>query len=156
MLSRRVAADRETVLNLLSEVELWPAVFPHIRSAQVVRRDGREKLVKVSASWHGLPVNYTATLTTDSERGMVTIRHVSALTRGSVATWSVRPAPVNATNATAGVELIVRQGVTVAVPVLGPILARQLVGGKVARELGQAMLDRIGEVARGGSLAAQR
>ena len=28
-----------TVFTLLAEVELWPALFPHIRSARVLRRD---------------------------------------------------------------------------------------------------------------------
>jgi hypothetical protein len=56
----------------------------------------------------------------------------------------------------AGVELTFRQHVVVPIPLVGPLLARAFVGGRVARDLGQAMLDRLNEIAEGGSLADRR
>jgi len=156
VISRRVAADRETVLNLLAEVELWPALFPHIRSARVLRRADGGRMFRVAARWWGLPLAYTAILTVDADRGTVTIRHLSRLTRDSVATWSVRPAPDSGGAGLDGVELSVHQHVVVPIPIVGGILARELVGGRVARDLGQAKLDRLKEIAEGGSLADRR
>jgi hypothetical protein len=154
-LTRLIRADRATVFHLLAEVELWPALFPHVRSARVLRRDGKRRLIVVRARWRGLPLGYRAIETVDLERGVVTIRHVSALTKGSVATWTVRRAP-GSDGADSGVDVTVDQQVIVPVPVIGGLLARQLVGGRVARDLGEAMLQRLEEVAEGGSLADQR
>ena len=153
VLARRISAERATVFNLLAEVELWPALFPHVRSARVLRRDGRRKLFRVRARWRGLPLSYTAILTVDAERGEISIRHLSRLTRGSVAIWSVLPAVHHAGASGDGVELRVQQQVIVPIPLVGGILARGIIGGRVARDLGQSMLDRLKEVAEGGSLA---
>ena len=150
----RIQADRATVYNLLAEVELWPALLPHIRSLRVLRREGRRRLVAVRASWRGLPLGYTAVVTVDPARSSMTLRHLSRLTRGSVATWTVHPAPSTGGPAD-GVELTVRQHVVVPLPLVGPLLAEAFVGGRVARELGPAMLDRIKEIAEGGSLAGR-
>jgi ribosome-associated toxin RatA of RatAB toxin-antitoxin module len=150
--ARRIRADHDTVFNLLAEIELWPALFPHIRSARVIRREGDQKVVVIRATWHGLPLSYTAIETVDRARGQMTIRHVSRLTRGSVATWTISPAK-RPTGEPDGVELRLRQHVDVPIPLVGDLLARSLVGGSVARDLGEAMLDRIKAVAEGGSLA---
>src|SRR3954452_21650057 len=81
----RIYADRQTVFNLLAEVELWPAIIPHIRLARVLRRDGRRRLISVRASWHGIPIGWRMIETVDVAAGQVTLQHVSRLTRGSVA-----------------------------------------------------------------------
>ena len=140
------------MFHLLAEVELWPALFAHIRSARVLKRQGRQRLIVVRATWRGLPLGYRAIETVDAEQGVVTIRHLSRLTRGSIATWTVRP-NFDADGASNGVDLTVHQRVIVPVPIVGGLLARELVGGRVARDLGAGMLRRLKEVAEGGSLA---
>jgi hypothetical protein len=154
VVTRRIQADRATVYTLLAEVELWPALCPHIRSLRVLRREGHRRLMVVRVSWRGLPLGYRAVVTVDPARASLTIRHVSRLTRGSVATYAVHPVAVSGPDA--GVELTFRQHVVVPIPLVGPLLARAFVGGRVARDLGQAMLDRLNEIAEGGSLADRR
>jgi ribosome-associated toxin RatA of RatAB toxin-antitoxin module len=151
---RRIRAEHDTVFNLVAEIELWPAIFPHIRSARVIRREGDQKVVAVKATWRGLPLSYTAMETVDRGRSQVTIRHTSSLTKGSVATWMVLPAP-DSVDQTDRVELRVRQNVVVPIPLVGNRLADWFVGGIVARDLAAEMLDRIKEVAEGRSLAEQ-
>lgn len=153
-LTSHIRADRATVFNLLAEVELWPALFPHICSARVLRRDGRRRLVAVRARWHRLPLGYTAIQTVDADEGRITFRHLSRLTSGSLATWVVRPATDSGGSAD-GVEVSVCQRLVVPVPLVGGPLAHGLVGGRVAGDLGRAMLDRLKEVAEGGSLAGR-
>src|SRR4051812_41221343 len=92
--SRRIYADRDTVFRLLSEIELWPAWLPHIRSTRVIRRDGRRRLVVVRAAWHGIPIGWRAIETVDPDRDQMTLQHISRLTRGSIATWTVRSDPI--------------------------------------------------------------
>jgi hypothetical protein len=153
----RIDADGSTVFNLIAGVELWPALFGHVRSARVLRRDGKRRLIAVRARWHGLPLDYTAIQTVDADRQQMTIRHVSRLTRGSVATWAVVAAPgLDSTNDPGdAVDVRVHQQVIVPVPMVGGLLARQFVGGRIARDQGQAMLDRLKVVAEGGSLAGR-
>jgi len=151
--ARRIRADHDTVYNLLAEIELWPTIFPHIRSARVIGREGSQKQVVVQTRWHGLPISYHAVVTADPKRGQVSIRHLSSLTKGSVDTWTIIPS-TNSLGELDRLELRVRQHVVVPVPFVGDMLAQQLVGGRVARDLSEAMLDRIKEVAEGGSLAA--
>jgi hypothetical protein len=82
------------------------------------------------------------------------LRHVSRLTGGSVATWRVGPERTLDDGRTA-VDVTVEQQVTVPLPLVGGMLARRFVGGVIARELGQSILDRVKEIAEGGSLAGR-
>jgi hypothetical protein len=150
----RIHSNRATVFNLVAEVELWPALFRHIRSARVLRRDGRRRLIAVSAIWRGFPFGYTAIQTVEPDEGWTEIRHISRLTRGSVATWGVRPVASSDAPGEA-VDVFLHQQVIVPVPGVGGLLARRFVGGRVARDLGQSMLDRLKEVAEGGSLSGR-
>ena len=54
------------------------------------------------------------------------------------------------------VELSVEQRVIVPLPIVGRLLTQRFVGGAVAHDLGRAMLDRLKEIAEGGSLADRR
>jgi hypothetical protein len=150
----RVYADRQTVFRLLADIELWPAFIRHVRSARVVRRDGRRRLVKVRASWRGVPIGWTAVETVDYVYCWMSLRHVSRLTGGSVATWSVGP-ELRVGDGRSAVDVSVEQQVRVPLPLIGGLLTRRFVGGVVARELGQAILDRVKEIAEGGSLAGR-
>jgi hypothetical protein len=156
LVTRHIRADRATVFNLLAEVGLWPALFPHVRSARVLRRDGRRRLIVVRARWRWLPLGYTAIQTVDATQGRMIIRHVSRLTHGSVTVWDVQAATDAAGGPTDEVELSVHQHVAVSIPLVGTLLARSLVGGRVARDRGHAMLERVKEIAEGGSLADRR
>jgi hypothetical protein len=149
----RIYADRQTVFRLLAEIELWPAILPHVRSARVVRRDGRRRLVTVRASWKGLPIGWTAVETIDPVQCRMTLRHVTPLTRGSLAVWTVSPETID--RGAVAVDVDVEQRVVVPLPLVGGLLGRGFVGGRVARELGQKILDRVKEVAEGESLAGR-
>jgi ribosome-associated toxin RatA of RatAB toxin-antitoxin module len=150
-----VRADRPTVFNLIAEVELWPALFRHVRSARVLRRNGRRRLIAVRVRWKGVPLGYTAIQTIDDGAFETTIRHLSPLTRGSIVRWSLLPAADNAASAHPAVELRLEQTMTVRLPLVGGILARGVIGGQVARDLGHLQARRVQEIAEGGSLAGR-
>ena len=150
----RIHSNRATVFNLVAEVELWPALFRHIRSARVLRRDGRRRLITVSAVWRGLPFAYTAIQTVERDEWRTEIRHISRLTRGSIATCGVIPvASLDAPGEVVDVDL--HEQVIVPVPAVGDRLARRFIGERVVRDLGQSMLDRLKEIAEGGSLSGR-
>jgi hypothetical protein len=145
----RVHADRQTVFRLLAEIELWPAIIPQIRSARVVRRSGTSclshRLVAFRAAWHGVSIGWRMIETVDPAAGTVTLRHLSPLTRGSVAVWTVGEPIVGADGSTS-VDLSMTQDVRGNVPIIGDLLARGF---------GQKILLRIKVIAEGGSLAGR-
>jgi hypothetical protein len=111
-------------------------------------------LIKVRAAWHGIPIHWTAVQTVDEAEGRITLRHVSHLTCGSVAVWTVGPT-LSLDDGRVAVDVVVDQQVAVPLPLIGGLLARHVAGGRVAREFGQAILDRVKQVAEGGSLAGR-
>jgi ribosome-associated toxin RatA of RatAB toxin-antitoxin module len=147
-LTRIVRADLAIVYGLLAEVAFWPAIFPHVRSARVLRRQANQRLVAVRASWRGLPVGWRAVQTLDPEGGHITFRHVNALSRGSVVRWSFMPTAD-------GVQVSVAQQVQVHVPLVGMWASKHILEGRIGPELAAEMLTRLQEIAEGGSLAGR-
>lgn len=147
-LTRAIRADVATVYGLLAEVAFWPALFPHVRSARVLRRRGHQRLVAVRATWRGLPVGWRAVQTLELEHGRVTFRHVNALSRGSSVCWSVEPTA-------SGAHVSVTQQVHLHVPLVGTWISRHVLESRIGPELAAAMLTRLQEIAEGGSLAGR-
>ena len=141
-----VHADAAMVYGLLAEVELWPALFPHIRSARVLRRYGERRIVSVRANWRGLPIGWRALQTRDRAGLCLDFRHLNALSRGSGVTWTV-------TRLDDGVRVAVTQRVRLNVPIVGPWLADRLLLRTIGPEMAWTMLGRLKEIAEGGSLA---
>lgn len=150
----RIHSNQATVFNLAAEVELWPALFRHVRSARVLRRDGRRRLIAVRAIWRGFPFGYTAIQVVQPDEGWTEIRHISRLTRGSIATWGVIPAAGSDTPGEV-VDVELHEQVVVPVPAVGGLLARRFIGEHIVRDLGLSMLVRLKEVAEGGSLSGR-
>ena len=148
-LTIRVRADAAVVYMLVAELELWPALISHVHSARVLRRMGGRRLVSVRASWRGVPVGWRAIQTLEPEQGRITFRHLVPVSRGTTVTWTVRQIDGET------VMLSVEQQIKLA----SFVPARQLVTGvlasRVGPEMAQLMLDRIREIAEGGSLAGR-
>lgn len=140
-----VAAPAETVFRLAAEVELWPALLPHVRSARVLERRGRRQLFTVRARWRGWPVGWLAVAELDAARGSIRVRHTSPLTRGTTELWSVAPFPDGET---------CRLAVQIELPSRAPGVVRRL-GARIARDLAEMTLARLRAVAEGASLAGQ-
>jgi hypothetical protein len=63
--------------------------------------------------------------------------------------------PVLLADGSRAVDLVATQQVNVPLPVIGGLIARSFVGGTVARKLGRSILNRVKEIAEGGSLAGR-
>lgn len=142
-----IRADAATVYMLISELELWPALIPHVHSARVLRRMGNRRLVSVQASWHGVPVGWRAIQLSEPEHGRVTFRHLVRVSRGTTVTWTIHPVDAGA------VILRVEQTVKLASFVPGRRLMAGFLTDTVGPQMARLMLDRIREIAEGGSLA---
>lgn len=144
-----IRADAAVVYMLIAELELWPALIPHVRSARVLRRMGNRRLVSVRASWRGVPVGWRAIQTLEPEHGRVTFRHLVPVSRGTTVRWTVRQVDAGT------VLLSVEQQVKLARFVPGRQLVTDLLANRVGPEMAQLMLVRIREIAEGGSLAGR-
>ena len=145
-----IRADPAVVFMLVSELELWPALIPHIHSARGLQRMGTRRLVSVRASWHGVPVGWRAIQLSEPEHGRVTFRHLVPISRGTTVTWTVRALDAST------VVLRVEQQVRLARFVPGRQLMTGFLTHRVGPEMARSMLDRIREIAEGGSLAGMQ
>lgn len=148
-LTTRVRADAAVVYMLVAELELWPALISHVHSARVLRRMGNRRLVSVRASWRGVPVGWRAIQTLEPEQGRITFRHLVPLSRGTTVTWTVRQIDAET------VMLSVEQKVRLASFVPGRQMLADMLTHRVGPEMAHLMLDRIREIAEGGSLAGR-
>jgi len=144
-----IRADAAVVYMLISELELWPALIPHVLSARVLQRMGNRRLVRVRASWRGAPVGWEAIQISEPEHGRVTFRHLVPVSRGTTVTWTVRPVDDST------VILRVEQTVKLASFVPGRPLLSSFLTHIVGPEMARLMLDRIREIAEGGTLAGR-
>lgn len=144
-----IEAPPDTIYRLLAEVELWPAIFPHIASARVTRRLGDRRLVAVRTSWRGLPIGWHALQLRDPGRLRIAFHHVNRLSSGSSVTWALTPLDH-------GVQVTVTQQVALNVPIVGRWLAARLLARRIGPDLARAMLRQLKAVAEGGSLAGPR
>lgn len=143
-----INAGLPTVFRLASEVELWPALIPHVRSARVLQRRGQQRLVAVRVCWHGLPLAWRAIHTLDRDAGTIAFRQVTGPARGSTVRWRIVPAGGG------GVDVSMGQTARVWWPLPGRGFVLPL-AERVGRELGETTLARIKQIAEGGSLAGR-
>lgn len=144
-----IRADAATVYMLVSELELWPALIPHIHSARVTQRMGDRRLVTVRARWRGAPVGWRAIQIREPDQGRVTFRHLMTVSRGTTVTWTVRQ--LDAETASLSVE----QRLKLAAFIPGRQLVTDLLASRVGPELANLMLLRFKYLAEGGSLAGR-
>jgi hypothetical protein len=144
----RVRADRSTVYALVAEVELWPAVFPDVTYARVLRRAGARRLIAVRSGRPGLLPARRAVQALDPERGLITFKHLGPLNGGAVTRWSIAPADDGV-----GVNVEVAHRSARRWPPIVPALMGRLLGLPAGPDAARKMLERLKYVAEGGSLA---
>jgi hypothetical protein len=132
----RINADRATVLRLVAEVELWPALFPHLRSARLLQQAGARRLIELRTGWLRPGRRWRALQTLDEAAGTVTFQVGRRPGHPSSVTWQIAPIADTADPACE---------VTVA--------CSERSGSALA--LGPVMLARVREIAEGGSLAGR-
>jgi hypothetical protein len=120
----------------VSEVELWPALFPHLRSARLLRQAGAARLIELHTGWLRPGGRWRALQTLDEAAGTVTFQVGGRPGRAASVTWQMTPV---ADAAGPACEVVVSWG--------------ERSGRSSA--LGPVMLARVREIAEGGSLAGR-
>jgi len=88
-----IDGDLPAVYRLVTELESWPDLFPHVTSVDVLWRGGESVVARVRASRSGIPLTWTCRLDTDQAAARVLVQHVDGFARGLRATWTFDPLP---------------------------------------------------------------
>ena len=84
-----IDGDPEAVFWLVSDIDRWPALFPHVRSVKPLGGDG----VEVALSWRMLPFRLRCSQTTFPETSQVEQRFQGRAGLQVVCRWTVRATP---------------------------------------------------------------
>jgi ribosome-associated toxin RatA of RatAB toxin-antitoxin module len=90
-----IDADVDTIYDLASHVERWPALLPHYRAVEARWREagGRRLVARMAASRSGLPVSWVCWLERDPDEPRLTFRHIGGFTRGMRVAWTFEKRP---------------------------------------------------------------
>lgn len=140
-------APPETIFRLAAEIEFWPALLPHYRYVQILKRKPGRRLARMGAYRDRLPVSWTSIQWLEPETRRITFRHVAGVTRGMVVEWLMEPAGGTA------VDVTISHRFRLGWPVIGDVVAERIIGPAFVEYIAGKTLQRIKEIAEGGSLA---
>ncbi|MCC6173694.1 MAG: SRPBCC family protein [Chloroflexi bacterium] len=144
-----IDASPATVYQLAAEIEFWPAILPHYRYVRILRRDGGKRLVKMGATRDGWPVSWTSIQWLEPDIHRITFRHVGGVTRGMAVEWAIVP------GASGGVDVTIAHRWEPCWPLVGSFAAERIIGPYFVHNIAGKTLERIKEIAEGGSLAGR-
>ena len=92
-----IRGDLDRIFNFAARVEDWGEILPHYRYVRVLRCEGQQKWVTMSAWRDFIPVTWTAIETVEpgaaGKPGRITFRHIRGLVRGMEVEWWFKPRP---------------------------------------------------------------
>ncbi len=135
-----IRAQPATIFRLVAEVERWPELLPHYRWVTVLERREDRKLVEMAAHRNGFPVRWQAVQTLFPEIPRVTFLHVRGVTRGMAVEWSFAPAGE-------GTLVAIEHWLTLGWPVVGPWVARTIIGRQFVEPIASRTLRHIKRLA---------
>jgi hypothetical protein len=147
----RIHAPAELVYRLAAEIELWPAFVHNVRVARVLRRSPTDQRLRVISirGWRGwLPIGWRAVQRLEPETGRMTLRHLTPISAGTTAEWTI-----TATLDGASTEITIVQRPILHLPLVGHLVAKRIVGPYIGRPFALSILRDIKHLAEGGSLA---
>jgi hypothetical protein len=165
----RIRAPQSRIFYLASRVEQWPEWLPHYRWVKVRRQlTAGRRIVEMAASRDGIPVRWVAIQDLDPDAGAITFRHIGGPTTGMQVAWILRPTTQgglvagqvedNSRGSTPNVRTILEgNGVVEAriehrftpawPPLVGPLLARHVVGNFFISNIADKTLARVKQLA---------
>jgi len=139
----RIRAPRQRILRLAAEVERWPDLLPHYRWVRVRGQlaDGR-RIVEMAANRDGIPVRWVAIQGVRAGEGIITFKHIGGPTLGMDVAWVLRDRDDGTVE-----TRIEHQFAPAWPPLVGPWIARHVVGEFFIANVADKTLARIKEIA---------
>ena len=145
-----VNAPAARIYELGARIEDWPTILPHYRRVHILRDEGARRLAEMAATRDGIPVTWAAIQELDPAHHVIRYRHVRGVTRGMTVEWTITPAPD-------GMRVRIAHDFAPPWPrLLGPLVARYVVGDLFVRNIAGKTLRQIKRIAeRGGRREAE-
>ncbi len=132
-----IDASVERIYQLAASIERWPEILPHYRWVTIFRDDGSTRLAEMAATRDGFPIKWTSIEELDPARHRIRFRHVRGITRGMDVEWIIEPGAT-------GVDVrIVHDFDPPWPPLIGPLVARYIVGDLFVHNIANKTLRRI-------------
>lgn len=109
------------IFQLAADIQDWPAILPHYRYMHIRERSERHKQADYGASRDGIPVKWSARQELFPESNRITFLHTAGVTKGMWVEWKLEKWPN-------GVRVTILHKLRYPVPVLGPLIAKYIVG----------------------------
>jgi ribosome-associated toxin RatA of RatAB toxin-antitoxin module len=120
-----ILSSPERILDAAYRVEQWPHLLGHYRWVKILSEGPAGRTVQMAARRGRFPLKWTALQWRDDDAKEVHFRHLRGPTRGMDVVWKLEPlaGPMGETRVT------IRHDLRYPVPLLGPLIARYIVGG---------------------------
>jgi ribosome-associated toxin RatA of RatAB toxin-antitoxin module len=143
----RIRGSLDEVARYAARVERWPDLLPHYRSVRVLETRGAERIVEMRARRGRIPVWWWARQEVADQRH-IRYTHVRGITRGMEVEWRLTPEDEGT------VEVVVTHTLALRWPVVGPAIARWIIGPLFVDPMARTTLRRIKELAEGARTGA--
>ena len=128
------------VFELASDVLMWPVHLPHYRWVKLVKDDGGSKVVEMAAHRDGIPVKWTSILEPIPYENKIIFRHIKGPTKGMYVEWNIRE------NGEGWVDVRITHEFKHPLPVIGPFIARYIIGKFFVHNIAGKTLRRIKQI----------
>jgi ribosome-associated toxin RatA of RatAB toxin-antitoxin module len=133
----RIRGAPDSIFRYAAQVEQWPRILPHYRGVRVLAAEGPARLVEMKARRGWIPIRWCARQTVLSETRRVRFTHVRGITRGMEVEWRLDPADGGEVAVSIVHDLRLRW------PLIGPIVARAIIGPMFVEPTAKATLRHI-------------
>ncbi len=116
-----IAAPREAVFPIASDLENWPRFLPHYRSNRFLSPLPGGGIVKMAAVRSGIPLTWISIYRADAANFQMHFEHLKPTTRGMIVRWDFLPVP-------GGVRIVITHDFKLDWPLIGGFVADTLIG----------------------------
>lgn len=134
-----IRGSPDRVLRYAVRVEDWPRLLPHYRKVRVLEAHGSDRVVEMHARRGRIPVGWWARQRVPDGR-RVLYTHVRGVTRGMEVEWQIVP------HSDGTVEVVVTHALALRWPLIGPAVARWIIGPWFVEPIARATLRRLKEL----------
>ena len=136
------------VFELAAEVTRWPEILPHYRWVKLISQDGRKRIVEMAAHRDGIPVKWTSIQEPIPEERRILFTHIKGPTRGMEVEWTMKEEDGPHGHA---VHVRITHEFNPPWPLIGPFIARHVVGRFFIHNIANKTLGRIKRIVEGES-----
>ena len=84
-------APREEIFALVRDLSRWPALLPHYRRVDFLRKEGERDIVRMAATRSGIPISWVSAFEADEGSLELRFEHLRMWTRGMLVVWTFNP-----------------------------------------------------------------